>query len=99
MLERIDNVWTRGSYTVFRNMGPKPIGKTKWAKTNVYEVTAALNAYPLGRIAWYTRWRKYVFEPSSNCIFEETCLRDISQFIEEETAAQRAKAKAAKATK
>lgn len=96
MLTRIDSVWTRGSYIIFRNMGPTPIGKTKWTKTNVYEVTDETN-FPLGRISWFGRWRKYSFMPSASCVFEETCMRDIAQFIEEETKAHKAKKKAANA--
>lgn len=87
-LERIDSVWTKGTHIVFRNMGPTPVGKTRWTKTNIYEVTAKADNFPLGRIAWFGRWRKYTFQPSSDCVFEETCMREISLFIQQETRLQ-----------
>lgn len=48
----------------------------------------------LGGVSWFPRWRKYVFsplaliqksEPIPISYFEEDCLRDIANFIEEET--------------
>jgi len=99
MLTRYDETWTRGDYTVFRNMGKMNGSKGYQRKTNVYEVSAQADNFPLGRIAWYAHWRKYVFEPNSKCIFEERCLRDIAQFCEEETKAQKEEAKARKAAK
>lgn len=100
-LEKIDSVWTNGTHIVFRNMGPTPVGKTRWTKTNIYEVTAKADNFPLGRIAWFGRWRKYTFQPSSDCVFEETCMREISLFIQQETRLQMKRAaekrKAAKA--
>jgi hypothetical protein len=96
MLTRYDETWTRGTHIIFRNLGKMNGSKGYQRKTNVYEVTASADNFVLGRIAWYSRWRKYVFEPSALTIYEETCMRDISQFIEEETKAQREQAKARK---
>jgi hypothetical protein len=41
----------------------------------------------LGMVVWFPRWKKYVFEPSVEygIIFEETCLRDIADFIQRAT--------------
>ena len=39
----------------------------------------------LGTIKWHNSWRKYAFFPFSNTLFEQDCLRDISNFIEEQT--------------
>ncbi len=49
-----------------------------WIVRNKYDET-------LGSIHWITHWRKYVFAPAPGCVFEEDCLRDIAQFIEERT--------------
>lgn len=73
-------------------------------KTKTWFVWNTENNDVLGRISWFGRWRKYVFTAQENIVFEETCLRDISQFIQQETtyvkkaAARRAaRTKAAKA--
>ena len=39
----------------------------------------------LGSVAWLASWRRYVFVPANNVMFEEQCLRDIAQFIESAT--------------
>lgn len=39
----------------------------------------------LGQVSWFNHWRRYVFAPNASTIFEQVCLRDIAQFIEERT--------------
>jgi len=84
---------------VFRNLGRMNGSRGYQRKTNIYEVLPKGKGMQLrlGVIRWFSRWRKYVFEPYAETVYEETCMRDISQFIEEETKARRAKRKAAKA--
>lgn len=53
--------------------------KTKrWAVCS--ETTGAI-----GYIRWYGRWRKYAFFPNHSTVYEQDCMRDISDFIESET--------------
>jgi hypothetical protein len=73
------------------------LGRTDERKTNIYEVFSKEGNYLLGRIKWYGRWRKYIFEPCDGTLYEEVCMRDISQFIEEETKEHREQAKRARA--
>ena len=40
---------------------------------------------PLGAIQWYSPWRKYCFTPGEKTIFEEDCLKDIIDFMLEQT--------------
>lgn len=47
----------------------------------------------LGVIGWFPRWRKYAFHPGV-AVFEETCLRDIAQFMQDETAKHKAAGRA-----
>lgn len=103
MLRRVDEHFTQGTHIIFRNLGCMN-GSTGYQRTtNIYEVLpkGAGLQLRLGVIKWFGRWRKYVFEPYAETVYEETCLREISQFIEEETKSQRktaaAKRKAAKA--
>src|SRR5208282_248516 len=90
-LERPSPGWCLGTHIAFRNLG------TYWAgtehKTNRYAVVEKHNASSqLGVILWFARWRKYCFYPDPNTLYEETCMREISQFIVEETVARRAAA-------
>lgn len=83
-LERLSD-WTKGAY-----IGIRLIGTSESGKTNVYEVrTWDTDGFRLGTIKWFGRWRKYAFYPEAGCLFEETCLRDIAEFCEQETKAQR----------
>ncbi len=49
-------------------------------KTNQYEVTSKASVL-LGRIKWYGAWRRYVFFPNIETIFDAACLSDIAAFI------------------
>lgn len=37
---------------------------------------------PLGTVAWFSHWRKYTFQPYGATIYEQTCLREVAEFIE-----------------
>lgn len=36
----------------------------------------------VGEIRWYAPWRRYVFYPRAACLFDQSCLDDISAFLE-----------------
>ena len=68
--------WIRFVY-----IGTSPSGKTK-----KWEVRAKEDEIIVGYITWYGRWKGYVFSATDEyTIFEKTCLRDIANFIEEQT--------------
>jgi len=60
----------------------KDTGKTIW------DVRDKREGAKIGEVKWFGRWRKYAFFPF-DAIFEEVCLRDIADFIERETSAQK----------
>lgn len=63
---------------------PNPNAKTKlWLVRNKYEGDL------LGRIRWWPTWRKYTFAPEPGCVFEEVCMRELSQFLVNETHAHK----------
>lgn len=62
----------------------------KTARWDVW-TRSADNPQLLGDVHWYGAWRKYCFFPEDNCIFEEVCMREISDFIVARTKEQRAK--------
>ena len=54
-------------------------------KTKKFEIHSKEDDSSIGIIKWYGPWRKYCFFPLSETVYEQVCLRDIAQFIEEET--------------
>jgi len=63
-------------YMVFEEIERKP-------KTSVWQVLNRKSSYVLGLIEYYTGWRQYVFEPSGNTEFNNSCLNEISGFLTE----------------
>ena len=55
---------------------------SKSGKTKIYQVMADTGQH-LGDIKWYASWRKYAFFPEPNTLYEQDCLRDIANFLEE----------------
>lgn len=54
-------------------------------KTDAFEVWSIYENTSLGIIKWKANWRKYAFFPYVQTCFEQTCMRDIADFIEKET--------------
>jgi len=63
-------------------------------KTTLWKVVTKDGTEVLGEIRWFPRWRCYAFFSTVPCcVLEKQCLRDISDFCEEETNKHRAAAK------
>lgn len=58
-------------------------------KTERWQVVAKADGGRLGEIKWFGHWRKYSFFAAADCVFEETCMRDISRFLEERSRERR----------
>lgn len=71
--------YTYGTYISFCK-GPKELKR----KSDIYSIRS-LDGDLLGYIKWFPSWRKYVFYPYQNTVYEETCLREVAEFIEQET--------------
>ena len=54
-------------------------------KTQRWAVQTKDTYLQLGIVRWHNSWRKYAFFPYEGTLFEQTCLRDIANFIEDET--------------
>ena len=52
-------------------------------KTSLYDVKNKQTLEQLGTIYFYPAWRKFVFEPFADLIFDNSCLTDIIEFIKE----------------
>lgn len=53
-------------------------------KTRRRSVTS-LYGDPLGQIKWWSPWRRYCFFPNPDTVFEQVCMREIADFVENKT--------------
>lgn len=51
------------------------------ARTSTHRVSSRESGVLLGRVIWHAPWRRYVFVPAADTIFEEQCLGDIATFV------------------
>lgn len=56
-------------------------------KTKVWHVESAVNASYLGTIHFLPAWRKYVFSPAGQTMFDVFCLQEITAHCVEATLA------------
>ena len=47
-------------------------------KTRRFHVFSVRQGTVLGRIAWFGRWRQYVFEPNPGTVFNNECLTSLA---------------------
>lgn len=67
------------TYLRFSEIATEPGRKTK-----VWHVIGA-NHIVLGRVAFWAHWRRYVFFPGSDKLFDASCMSQISVFLSNET--------------
>ncbi len=60
-----------------------------WRKTQTWEVVIASSGGLLGRVEWFSHWRRYVFVPVGGTSYDQSCLREIAAFVEARTASHR----------
>lgn len=65
----------------------KSVAKNRISK--VFNVTSRTNGSHLGRVYFRPQWRKYVFEPASNTLYDAVCLSQIAGFCDGQTDAWR----------
>ena len=65
-------------------------GKSESGRTFIWLVRSYRGDF-LGEIKWYGKWRQYCFYPNRATIFNNGCMKDIVQFIEDEMAKRRKK--------
>jgi hypothetical protein len=72
--------------------------KTKlWEVMTKDDVKDPGGGHFLGEVKWFGRWRGYAFFPMPDTIYEHKCLREIADFVQDQTrkhmAGKRAKKK------
>ncbi len=61
-------------------------GLSRSGKTRIWTVHSRSDVYELGIIKWYGRWRGYAFFVDSGMIIlEQKCMRELADFLEEQT--------------
>ncbi len=50
----------------------------------VYRILNNKSGAQLGVISWYKPWTQYVFSSREECVFNNSCLRDVLDFMEKE---------------
>jgi hypothetical protein len=52
-------------------------------KTTVWSVINNNSKFELGIISWYSGWRQYVIDFVANTTFNDGCLKDVIEFLED----------------
>lgn len=60
------------------------VDKERFAGKPVYKISNNKSGEQIGLLSYYQLWRQYVFSSQAEFVFNNTCLRDIINFIEEE---------------
>ena len=63
------------------------IGDT--GKTQIWDIHSKSSGAILGRIKWYGPWRQYCLFPSPECVFNISCMNEISGMLEKLNSLQR----------
>lgn len=64
------------SHLIFDEHGTSDSGKTK--RIDVM----ALDGATLALIRWYGPWRRYVVYPQTGTLFDASCLRELTQYLD-----------------
>jgi len=51
-------------------------------KTKVFTVHPAAGGGAIGRILWYSQWRRYTLQPASATVWDSSCLLEVRDFID-----------------
>ena len=70
----------------YKYISIKQIDNEMHCKKPMYSIVNNKSENVLGKLFYYPAWRQYCFtQYSQNCVFNNSCLRDILDFMENET--------------
>lgn len=52
-------------------------------KTEIWEITDKNHTVILGYIKWHAAWRKYCFFPEGKTVWDNKCLQEVQEFVDE----------------
>ena len=67
---------------VYKYMVIKQSDNEIFAGKPVFRITNKKSGSEIGIIVYYKPWKEYVFRTTEDCIFNNTCMRDIIDFME-----------------
>jgi hypothetical protein len=73
---------------IYKYINMKQINGEIFNGRPVYRVYNNKSSDQLGVISYYKPWKEYVFSSREECVFNNTCLRDVIKFIENEIPSQ-----------
>lgn len=76
-----DTVQPLGRYMLLE---PKGVTGTRDKRCTWWIVRHAKRGTSLGNIEWYPAWRQWIFAPALGTVFNNTCLRDLADFLHEQ---------------
>ena len=56
-------------------------GDEKFEGMPVYRILNNKSGEQLGILSWYKPWRQYVLSSQPECVFNDSCLRDVLDFM------------------
>ena len=56
-------------------------GESPSGKTSLFYVENSREGGRLGNIRWYAPWRRYVFYPEPDTLWDSSCLMEVMQFL------------------
>jgi hypothetical protein len=57
------------------------VGRSDTGLTSIWNVESVHTGIGLGKISWYSPWRRYAFYPSP-ALFDSTCLQEVARFLD-----------------
>lgn len=60
----------------------KRVGAETYNNHPVYRIFNNRSKSQIGIISWYVPWKEYVFSSQPECVFNNSCLMDVLDFID-----------------
>lgn len=67
---------------VYKFINIRQSNQEMWEGHPVYRIYNNKTSDQIGLISWYKPWKEYVFSSIPECVFNNSCLRDVLDFIE-----------------
>jgi hypothetical protein len=61
-------------------------GQSRSKKTGIWDVRTVVGIRQrIGQVKWFAPWRRYVFIPETDTLYDEKCLKKLAEFCEAAT--------------
>lgn len=66
----------------------KCVKEEYFEKHPVYRIFNNKSDLQIGILSWYSPWKQYVFSSQEECVFNNSCLHDVLDFLEKQITPQ-----------